>query len=61
MKRPSRRLLLAAVFVLAVAFGVGAAALVDDRFADGNSQNQDLANNSLRLFNGRAGHRRQRD
>jgi pectin methylesterase-like acyl-CoA thioesterase len=27
--------------------------LVDDTFADGNSQNQDLANNSLRLFNGR--------
>ncbi len=26
---------------------------IDDTFADGNSQNQDLANNSLRLFNGR--------
>src|SRR5438876_1798360 len=39
---------------LLLAFGAGAAALIDDRFADGNSQNQDLANNSLRLFNGRA-------
>jgi len=27
--------------------------LVDDTFADGNSQNQDLAHNSLWLFNGR--------
>jgi pectin methylesterase-like acyl-CoA thioesterase len=27
--------------------------VIDDTFADGNSQNQDLANNSLRLFNGR--------
>jgi hypothetical protein len=26
---------------------------IDDTFADGNSQNQDPANNSLRLFNGR--------
>src|SRR5882672_932424 len=30
-----------------------AAKLVDDKFADGDSQNQDLENNSLRLFNGR--------
>ncbi len=29
-------------------------ALVDDRFADGTSQKQDLANNSLKIFNGRA-------
>ena len=28
--------------------------LLDDRFADANSQNQDLANNSVWLFNGRA-------
>jgi len=27
--------------------------VVDDTFADGNSQNQDLANNSLQVFNGR--------
>ena len=30
-----------------------AATVVDDKFADGDSQNQDLENNSLRLFNGR--------
>src|SRR5260221_14430033 len=30
-----------------------AATVVDDRFADGNSQNQDLDNNSMWLFNGR--------
>lgn len=40
------------------ALGLGAAgatspALIDDTFADGNSQNQDLAHNSFRLFNGR--------
>src|SRR6266496_3897107 len=31
-----------------------AATIVNDTFADGNSQNQDLANNSLRVFNGRS-------
>ncbi len=31
-----------------------ASVIVDDRFADGNSQNQDLAANSLWLFNGRS-------
>src|SRR5258708_25655284 len=30
-----------------------AATVVDDKFADGNSQNQDLENNSMWLFNGR--------
>jgi hypothetical protein len=29
--------------------------IVDDQFADGNSQNQDLANNSLRVFKARSG------
>jgi hypothetical protein len=28
--------------------------IIDDTLADGNSQNQDLANNSFRIFNGRA-------
>ena len=32
----------------------GAAVIVSDSFADGNSQNQDLANNSIRIFKGRA-------
>src|SRR5215831_17306110 len=35
-------------------FIVWAAPLVNDTYADGNSQNQDLANNSIRLFNGRS-------
>jgi pectate lyase/pectin methylesterase-like acyl-CoA thioesterase len=37
---------------------VGGGALVNDVLADGNSSNQDLANNSLRIFNGRAAHTR---
>ncbi|NOT59917.1 MAG: hypothetical protein HOP19_06790, partial [Acidobacteria bacterium] len=54
LKTTHKRFLLAALGVLLLTFGVAAAALIDDRFADGNSQNQNLANNSLRLFNGRA-------
>src|SRR5215204_678158 len=44
------------VAALAIPFVAGAAGntLVDDTFADGNSQNQSLANNSLQLFNSRA-------
>src|SRR5215510_4823925 len=42
-----------AVFVAALPFIVWAAPLVNDTYADGNSQNQDLVNNSIRLFNGR--------
>src|SRR5215210_4794954 len=57
MKRLKIVLLLTAVFtiiLLALPFMAGAAtALVNDTFADGNSQNQDLANNSMRLFKGR--------
>lgn len=44
--------LLAGVWL--ASWAVHAAALLDDTFADGNSQNQNLANNSLRVFNGRA-------
>jgi pectate lyase len=49
-------LLLAVLGVLLVAVDWNglAAALIDDTFADGNSQNQNLANNSLRVFTGRA-------
>ena len=39
--------------VLALPFIVWAAPLVNDTYADSNSQNQDLANNSIRLFNAR--------
>src|SRR5215210_2083418 len=57
MKRLKIVLLLTAVFtiiLLALPFMAGAAtALVNDTFVDGNSQNQDLANNSMRLFKGR--------
>src|SRR4051812_8510989 len=47
---------LSGVVALAIPFVAGAAgnALVNDTFADGNSQNQNLANNSLQLFNSRA-------
>ena len=59
MKRLKIPLLLAAILMLvslALPLIVGAAgtALVNDTFTDGNSHNQDLANNSLRLFNGRS-------
>jgi pectin methylesterase-like acyl-CoA thioesterase len=42
------------LLVVALPFIVWAAPLVNDTYADGNSQNQDLANNSIRLFNGRS-------
>ncbi|HEX2854080.1 MAG TPA: pectinesterase family protein [Opitutaceae bacterium] len=45
----------AAILVVTAA---GGGAVVDDTLADGNSTNQDFANNSLRLFNGRAAHTR---
>lgn len=54
-----RTLLLCAALLgaaaLAIPFVAGAAGntLLNDTFGDGNSQNQDLSNNSLRLFNGR--------
>src|SRR5262245_50190874 len=47
-------IILVALFVAAVPFIVWAAPLINDTYADGNSQNQDLANNSIRLFNGRS-------
>lgn len=56
MKQPRIYLLVSAllgVTLLLVDWNGLAAALVDDRFADGNSQNQNLASNSLRVFNGR--------
>ena len=47
---------LAGVAALVFPFVAGAAGtmLVNDTFADGNSQNQNLANNSLQVFNSRA-------
>ena len=47
-------LLIIAIVVLALPFVVTAASVVNDTFADGNSQNQDLPNNSIRIFNARS-------
>ncbi len=60
MKKFRSKLLLAVAFfitlsALTLPFMSSAATLINDIFADGNSQNQDLANNSIRIFNGRAG------
>jgi pectin methylesterase-like acyl-CoA thioesterase len=60
MKTIKSKLLLAVILfitlgTLTLPFIASAATLVNDIFADGNSQNQDLANNSIRIFNGRAG------
>jgi pectin methylesterase-like acyl-CoA thioesterase len=58
MKKLKLPLLLVVILaILALALPLIAAAantLVNDTFADSNSQNQDLANNSLRVFNGRS-------
>src|SRR5580765_5567397 len=48
-------LVLLTIAVLALPWVVSAASVVNDTYADGNSQNQDLANNSIRLFNARSG------
>ncbi len=55
MKNLRNRLIIATIFILALTFGVAGTAVIDDQFADGNSQNQDLSKGSLRVFNGRAG------
>ena len=44
---------LALLAALAASADTPGKVIVDDTFADGNSQNQDLANNSVWLFNGR--------
>src|SRR5688572_5993110 len=47
---------LAGAAALALPFVAGAAGntLLNDSFADGKSDNQDLANNSIRIFKGRS-------
>jgi pectin methylesterase-like acyl-CoA thioesterase len=47
-------LLSMALVALVLPWVVTATSVVNDTFADANSQNQDLANNSIRLFNGRS-------
>ncbi|HEY0101042.1 MAG TPA: pectinesterase family protein, partial [Pyrinomonadaceae bacterium] len=54
LKVASLLALLLAVVIVVLPLGVSAALVVNDTFADGNSQNQDLANSSLRVFKGRA-------
>ncbi|HEX6183757.1 MAG TPA: hypothetical protein VFZ44_07595, partial [Pyrinomonadaceae bacterium] len=55
MKNRNKQLALALVFTLLFQSVAAAATLVNDTFADANSQNQELSNNSVRIFNGRAG------
>jgi pectin methylesterase-like acyl-CoA thioesterase len=47
-------LLVIAIVVLALPWAVTAVSVVNDTFADGSSINQDLPNNSMRIFNGRS-------
>jgi hypothetical protein len=54
-RKPQFLLVLAFAMILPLMVWADTTVIVDDQFADGNSQNQDLANNSLRLFNGRIG------
>jgi pectin methylesterase-like acyl-CoA thioesterase len=55
LKNLNKQLALALIFTLLVQSVAAAATIVNDTFADANSQNQQLSNNSVRLFNGRAG------
>jgi len=55
LRNLNKQLALALVFTLFLQSVAAAATLVNDTFADANSQNQALTNNSVRLFNGRAG------
>jgi pectin methylesterase-like acyl-CoA thioesterase len=55
VKNLNKQLALALIFTLLFQSVAAAATLVNDTFADANSQNQELSNNSVRLFNGRAG------
>ncbi|HEX8686735.1 MAG TPA: immunoglobulin domain-containing protein, partial [Pyrinomonadaceae bacterium] len=51
----SKQVSLALIFTLLLQTVAAAATIVKDTFADANSQNQSLSNNSVRVFNGRAG------
>ncbi|HYG79188.1 MAG TPA: immunoglobulin domain-containing protein, partial [Pyrinomonadaceae bacterium] len=55
LKNLNKQLALALIFTLLFQSVAAAATLVNDTFADANSQNQSLSNGSVRLFNGRAG------
>src|SRR5918998_5314657 len=55
LKNLNRQLALALIFTLLLQSVAAAATVVNDTFADANSQNQNLSGNSVRIFNGRAG------
>src|SRR5215217_6683247 len=55
LKNLNKQVALALIFTLLLQSVAAAASLVNDTFADANSQNQDISNNSVRLFNGRGG------
>src|SRR5215212_10094984 len=55
LKNLNKQVALALIFTLLLQSVAAAASLVNDTFADANSQNQDISNNSVRIFNGRAG------
>src|ERR671917_1890386 len=55
LKNLNKQLALALVFTLLLQSVAAAATLVNDTFADANSQNQALSSDSVRIFNGRAG------
>src|SRR5215217_7999085 len=55
LKNLNKQLALALIFTLLIQSGAAAATLVNDTFAAANSQNQNISNNSVRIFNGRAG------
>ncbi|HEY9285837.1 MAG TPA: pectinesterase family protein [Pyrinomonadaceae bacterium] len=55
LKKFNKQLALAVVFTMLLQTVAAAASLVNDTFADANSQNQQISNNSVRIFNGRAG------
>jgi pectate lyase/pectin methylesterase-like acyl-CoA thioesterase len=58
MTRFLHRLLAGVALVGTIAQPLSAATVLNDSFADGNSQNQALASNSVWLFNGRTGNTR---
>src|SRR5215211_1688146 len=55
LKNLNKQVALALIVTLLLQSVAAAATIVNDTFADANSQNQNVSNNSVRLFNGRAG------
>src|SRR5918998_4976971 len=55
LKNLNKQLAIAVVFTPLLQTVAAAATLVNDTFADANSQNQALSSDSVRIFNGRAG------